>query len=60
MARLGEAYTLLLWEFSRDGRQSGIDYEVFKNNLIDEYKIDETQLNSLAGELLARYSKETR
>ena len=57
---MSNAYTLLLWEFSRDGRQSGIDYEVFKNNLIDEYKIDETQLDRLAGELLARYSKETR
>ena len=40
---MSNAYTLLLWEFSRDGRVAGIEYEVFKNNLIDEYKIEETQ-----------------
>lgn len=55
---MSNAYTLLLWEFSRDGRVAGIEYEVFKNNLMDEYKIEETQLGELAKELLARYTRQ--
>lgn len=54
---MSNAYTLLLWEYSLDGRGAGIEYEVFKNNLIDEYKIDETQLGDLARELLAWYAR---
>jgi hypothetical protein len=54
---MGNAYTLLLWEYSLDGRGAGIEYEVFKGNLMDEYKIEETQLGELAKELLARYAR---